>query len=257
MKISSVILTRNEEKNINRCLDSVKKWCDEIIVIDDNSKDETVNIARSRGVKVFERKLDNDFASQRNFGLQKAKGEWALFLDADEVVSPSLARDIVRRVKQTDCDGFFIPRREVFANKVLHCADKPACDWSLGPIKLLRLAKKGGGKWHGKVHEKWKIKGKISKLKKPLYHYSFSDITTALRKINFYTSIQAKQWLKEKKTVVWYQIIIYPLGKLLKNFIWHQGFLDGTSGFIFCLLMSLHSFLARAKLWHLQNNQGR
>ncbi len=248
--ISAVILTKNEEGNIGRCLDHLC-WCGEVIVIDDYSTDNTVRIAKSRGARVFKRRLNRDFAGQRNFALTKAKNDWVLFLDADEVVSPSLTSEIVRRVREDRYDGFYLSRREVFIGQPLKSADKPIWDWSLGPIKLLRLGKKKKGQWVGRVHERWLIKGQVGQLKTPLLHYSFPDLTTALKKINFYSSIQANKLKAKGIKTSWWQIIIYPLGKFLKNFFWHQGWRDGTRGLIFAFLMSFHSYLVRAKLWSL------
>jgi len=96
MDLSAVILAKNEEENILQSIESVN-FCDEIIVIDDYSKDKTTEIARNHGANVFRRRLNNDFASQRNFGLQKAKGEWVLFLDADERVSENLKKEILKK----------------------------------------------------------------------------------------------------------------------------------------------------------------
>lgn len=246
--ITAVVLTKNEEKNIGQCLDHLQ-WCDEIIVIDDYSTDKTVAIAKSRGARVFKRRLKGNFTQQRNLALKKARFDWVLFVDADEVVSPALSREIVRRVKEGNYDGFLISRQEVLLNKPLRCADKPINDWSCGSIKLLRLARKSKGYWRGKVHERWVVSGKIGVLKNQIFHYAFPDLTTALKKINFYSSIRAEELSRQGARTSWWQIIFYPLGKFLKNYFWHKGFLDGTAGLIFCLLMSLHSFLVRAKLW--------
>ena len=251
-KISAVILTKDEQENIAACLGSLK-WCDEVIVLDDFSEDNTVKISRGRGVVVNRRRLADNFASQRNFALEKAKGEWVLFVDADEVITSSLAKEIVRRLKENSSySGFYLPRRSIFVGKELSFSDKPVWDWSIGPIYLLRLAKRNSGLWQGKVHEQWQVKGKIGKLKNPLLHYSFPDITTALKKINQYSSIRAEELFEKGERTSFFQIIFYPKGKFLKNFFWHQGFRDGTRGLVFCFLMSLHSFLVRGKLWQLQ-----
>lgn len=250
MNITTVILTRNEEERIGKCIDCLG-WCNEIIIIDDCSEDNTVKIAKDRGVVVYKRKLNNDFGSQRNFGLSKAKNDWVLFIDADEITSSTLIEDIVRRVKEERFSAFCISRKEVFLNKPLCCSDKPIWDWSFGPIKLIRLVKKGTGKWQGKVHEEWKTKEKVGNLKGFLHHHSFKNLTNALEKINFYTSIQAKELAKKGEKVKISKIVVYPIGKFLKNFIWHQGFRDKTPGIIFSLLMSFHSFLVRGKLWQL------
>jgi len=254
VNISAIVITKNEEKNIKRCLESLK-FANEIIIIDDFSSDNTRKIARSRGARVFKRHLNNDFASQRNFGLKKAKSQWVLFIDADEIVSSSLSKEIVRRVKENSFAGFFIPRKTLFFNKQLKLNDKPAWDWSLGPIKLIRLARKNSGQWKGKVHEIWEIKGEIGQLKSPILHQSYQNITQALKKINFYSSIKAQNDFKANKKTSLSEIIFFPIAKFFKNFIFQLGFLDGARGVIFCLLMSLHSFLVKAKLWQLKEDK--
>lgn len=253
MKISAVVLTKNEEKNITNCLEHLK-WCDEIIVIDDFSTDNTRKLAQSRGAKVYKRKLNNNFAGQRNFGLTKAKFNWILFVDADEIVPPPLADEIVRRLKKTDKLGFYLPRQELFYGQPLICADKPANDWSFGPIKLLRLAKKEAGKWKGAVHETWNINRKVGRFKNSLLHCSFPNLDTALKKINRYSLIKARSLDQQDRKTNIIEVLFYPIAKFFKNFVWHLGFLDRTRGLIFCLIMSLHSFLAKAKLWHLQQS---
>src|SRR5579864_8911198 len=110
--ISVVILTKNEEKNIAECLDSLA-WCDEKIVIDDHSVDKTVDIAKKKSAKVFSRTMHNDFAEQRNYGLEKAKGDWILFIDADERVSSALWYEIMQRTSESieDYNGFYVKRQ--------------------------------------------------------------------------------------------------------------------------------------------------
>jgi len=254
VNISAIIITKNEEENIGKCLDSLK-FTDEIIIIDDFSSDNTRKIAKSRGVEVFKRHLNNNFASQRNFGLKKAKSQWILFIDADEIVSPLLSKEIVRRVKESSFSGFFIPRKTLFFNKQLNLNDKPAQDWSFGSIKLIRLAKKNSGLWQGKVHEIWKIKGEIGQLKSPILHQSYQSITQALEKINLYSSIKAKSDFEAGKNTSLSEIVLFPIAKFFKNFIFQLGFLDGARGVIFCLLMSLHSFLTKTKLWRLREDK--
>lgn len=244
--MTAVVLARNEEANIERCLESLR-WCNEIIVIDDYSTDKTVKIAESRGAKVFKRKLNNNFAAQRNYGLDKAKGNWVLFIDADELVPDPLSQEIVRRVKENQYDGYLISRREFFLNKMLSCADKPSFNWSFGPIKLLRLARKDVGRWQEKVHERWKVEGRIGVLRNPIYHYSFPDITTALKKINYYSSIEAQKIVEREGEGTFLAVVLYPLGKFLKDFFWQGGWKDGTRGMAYCLLMSLQSFLTKGK----------
>ncbi len=120
-----------------------------------------------------------------------------------------------------------------------------------GSIKLLRLAKKDSGIWEGKVHERWKVKGKVWELKNPLLHCPHQTISEFLSEINFYSTIRTQELFDQGvKTSVW-QIIIYPLGKFIQNYFFKRGFLDGIPGFVVATIMSFHSFLVRGKLWQL------
>src|SRR6266498_5238516 len=147
--ISAIVLTKHQEKNKADCLDSLS-WCDEIIVIDDNSEDKTVDLAKKKGVRVIIHKMNNDFATQRNFGLEKAKNEWVLFVDADERVSSALWYEIMQHTNESfnDIAGFYMKRQDTMWGKILKHGET-------GSIKLLRLAKRNVGEWSGRVHEVW------------------------------------------------------------------------------------------------------
>lgn len=252
-KLSAVILTKNEENNIVDCIESVL-WCDEIIVVDDVSQDRTVEIVnnlRDAKIIVFTRPLENDFSAQRNYGLEKARGEWVLFIDSDERVTEGLKNEIQyvtssQNLLQQKLRGFYIRRADVMWSKKLKYGET-------GNIRLLRLVKKDAGKWIGKVHEVWKVRGKVGQLKNPLYHYPHQSISEFLQEVNFYTDLRAKELFDNGVKVYWISVITYPLGKFLFNFILKRGFLDGLEGFVFALMMSFHSFLVRGKLWFLWN----
>jgi len=241
--ISVVILTKNEEKNITECLESVS-WCDERIVIDDHSTDKTVDIVKKKGAKVFLHYSQNDFSDQRNYGLEKAKGDWVLFVDADERVSSALWYEIMQHTNESieDYSGFYIKRQDTIWGKVLKHGE-------IGNVKLLRLAKKGSGIWKGPVHEEWDIKGKIGLLKNPLDHFPHQTISEFLREINFYTDLRAEELFKKKIKATWISILVYPKVKFILNFFLRGGFRDGLHGFVCAVLMSLHSFLVRSKLY--------
>lgn len=242
--ISAVVLTKNEEKNIVDCLETLV-WCDEALVIDDGSEDRTVEISKKMGASVFVRSLNKDFSQQRNFGLSRTKGEWVLFVDADERISPELAREIKYQIanrKNNDRNGFYIKRRDFMWGRELKYGET-------GNIKLLRLARKDAGRWEGAVHEEWKIKGKTGELKNPLFHYPHQTISEFLKEINFYTDLRAKELYMSDIPIYWTSIILYPKLKFIYNYFIKAGFLDGLPGFIFALLMSFHSFLVRGKLW--------
>lgn len=244
MKISAVILTKNEEKNIKECLGSLK-WTDEIIVIDDNSEDKTVEIARKMGAKIYSRVLSDDFSKQRNFGVEQATGDWILFIDADERISQGLAYEISNTLRFSDSNkhnGYYLKRLDSMFGKELKYGE-------VGNINLLRLAKKDSGKWEGKVHEEWKIEGEVGYLKNTILHYPHKTIREFLEEINFYTDLKAKELYAQGKHVHPASIIFYPLFKFFVNYFLKRGFKDGIEGLILAVLMSLHSFLVRAKQW--------
>lgn len=250
--LSAVVLTKNEEKNIVECLETLK-WCDEIVIVDDYSGDKTIEKIQSlkfkvksynSKLKIFQRHLDGDFAGQRNFGLEKAKGEWVLFVDADERVTSQLAKEIRGIGNFGEVGGFSIKRRDFLFGKWLKHGET-------GEIKLLRLARKNAGKWQRPVHETWEINGKVGELTSPLLHYPHPTIKEFLQNINFYSDLNARIFYQQRITNSWWLIIIYPLGKFVQNYLIRLGFLDETAGLVFALMMSFHSFLTRAKLWQL------
>ncbi len=241
--ISVVILTKNEEKNIEACLDSLS-WCDEKIIIDDHSEDGTVEIAKKKGAKVYSRLMQNDFSEQRNYGLEKAKGDWILFIDADERVSSALWYEIMQHTSESieDIVGFYVKRLDTLWGKVLKHGET-------GNVTLLRLAKKDAGKWVGKVHEVWKVQGRTQTLKNSLDHFPHNTVTDFLHEINFYTDLRAEELFKKKVRPTWLSIIVYPKTKFILNYFFKVGFLDGLPGFVVAMFMSFHSFLVRSKLW--------
>jgi len=247
--ISAVVLTKDEEKNIGECLKGLR-WCEEVIVIDDYSEDGTGEIAKKLGAKVFKRHLNNDFAAQRNFGLEKAEGDWVLFVDADERVTNKLA-DEIKQVTQKSAyarncvNGFFLRRKDFIFGKWLKHGET-------ANIRLLRLARKGSGEWKRKVHETWEIKGKASELKNSLLHYSHPTINDFLKQINFHSTLHAEALRDEGVRPSLFRLVTNPLGKFIQNYIFKFGFLDGTPGFIVAMMMSFHSFLSRAKLYFKQ-----
>lgn len=242
--ISAIVLSRNDQKCIERTLASLA-WCDELVLLDDFSTDRTVELAKKHTAVIFQRHLANDFAQQRNFGLAKAKGEWVLFIDSDEVVSEDLAREIREAVK-IDCAGFYLKRTDWLFGKPLRHGET-------NRVRLLRLGKKDAGLWERSVHEVWNIKGTIGNLSHPIKHFPHPDVAQFIEDINKYSSINARYLYEKKVPVPWWHIAAYPTAKFFIDYIWYLGFLDGTAGAVVAIAMSFHSFLTRAKLyilWH-------
>jgi glycosyltransferase involved in cell wall biosynthesis len=249
MTLSVVILAKNEEQSIGSCIKSASQLfvgdnalSGEVIIIDDFSSDNTVNLAKNLGAKIYQRRLNSDFSSQRNFGLKKAKGDWVLFLDADELLSTDLTSEIKRKINMPGIDGYFIARQDVFMGKKMQGGD-----W--GKISLMRLGKKDKGRWERWVHEEWRVNGNTSSLTAVLPHSGHKTLSEFVNKLNFYSKIHAESNFKEGKKPSFIKIIIFPLLKFINNFVFKNAYRDGTHGFVYSVFMSFHSFLSWSQLW--------
>lgn len=242
MKICVIILTKNEEKNIVNCIKTLL-WCNEILVIDDYSTDKTITLAQKMGARVFLHRLNNNFSDQRNVALQKTHADWILYIDADERVGHVLQREIQKIINTISLyNGYYIKRRDIMWGKYLQFGETANC-------RFLRLAKRDTGSWKGAVHEKWEVAGDIGELKNPLFHYPHQTIKEFLTEINSYTDLRVNELQKQGIKVSGISIFLYPAGKFFVNYFLKLGFLDGIQGLIITVLMSLHSFLVRSKLW--------
>lgn len=246
--ITAVILTKNEEKNIEDCIKSVS-FCDEILVIDDMSFDNTIAIAEKYEVKIIRREMVGDYAAQRNVALEHAKHDWLLYVDADERVVDGLKEEIQSAVQNTPNQAFYIKRRDWWWNHELKYGEVR----KVRSKGLIRLIKKGAGTWEGKVHEEFKTAPPTATLQHFLDHYPHPSIKDFLQEINRYSSLRAEELLLQNVKVNIFSIIAYPFFKFILVYFLYLGFLDGPAGFGYAFLMSFHSFLARVKLYQYQN----
>jgi glycosyltransferase involved in cell wall biosynthesis len=242
--ISAVIITKNEERNIEECLKSLS-WADEIVVVDDESSDRTISLARKYTDRIYFNRLEN-FASQRNFGLSKAKGDWVLFVDADERVSAHLATEIKAAVLTNEFEAYYVKRSDFAFGSWLKWGETAS-------LEFIRLAKRNAGKWERPVHETWRVKGEVGHLKSPLLHFSHPSVGEFVETINHFTSLDAENYFKQGRKVPIWGMIVYPTAKFIQNYLIRQGYRDGRAGLVFAVLMSVNSFLIRAKLWSLWN----
>lgn len=244
--LSVVILTHNSEKTLASALDSVA-FSDDIVVVDDGSTDATAAIvARYPAARLISRPLADDFAAQRNFGASRTKHGWVLFLDHDEVVPPELRKEIEDAVRHPVKNGYLFRRHDVLWGQTVRHGE-------IGTVRLLRLADKTKGIWVRPVHEVWQIEGPVGSFRTPLLHYPHPTVMEFLAEINRYSTSNARHLYSAHVPIPAWQIVAYPAAKFLQNYVLRQGFRDGTRGAIVALLMSLHSFLTRAKgwlLWH-------
>ncbi len=247
MSISAVFITLNEAHRIARAIGSVS-WVDEIVVVDSGSTDGTAAEAARHGAKVFNRKFD-DFASQKNFALEKASQEWVLFLDADEIVTGTLAKDAAEAVKSDSHNGYMVPRTNVIFGRAMkyggHQGDSH-----------LRLFRKGAAYFEGPIHERAVVKGKVGRLRSPIMHYSTETVKEYLTKLEIYTDLEAHLLLKSGKKVSAFDMALKPCLKFVKQYFLQGGFLDGVEGFMFYRLSMFYSFVKYAKYFELKK-EGR
>lgn len=243
MKISAIILAKNEEKKIGKTIKSLL-FCDEVIVVDDDSSDTTVQTAEKAGARVLRHSKKNEFGGQRNWAMEQAKNDWILFIDADEEVSENLKFEIINLKLQPEVVAYAIPRRDFFWDTELKYGETK----SARTRGILRLVKKGGGVWTGAVHERYISSGKVGKLEGFLNHYSHDSVSSFVQDINIYSTIRATELASQGTGTSPLELICIPFGKFFYTYFILGGFLDGPSGFVYSFVMSFHSFLVRAKL---------
>lgn len=240
-KLSIVVLTHNDELRIIDCLENLT-FGDELIIVDDNSSDRTVELCKQFTRNIFIRPLNSNFSNQRNFALNKARNKWVLFIDSDELVGKDLAQEIQQVIRSKDFSGYFVKRYDsMWGKKLTH--------GEVGSVSLLRLGRRESGKWYGKVHETWRVVGKTAVLKNSLKHIPHASVFDFVKDVDEYSTLRAIE-LKEngvKSSAL--QIVTYPTAKFIVNFFIKQGYKDGIPGFIYAMLMSFHSFLVRGKLY--------
>lgn len=247
-KISVVVSAYNEEKKLPECLKSVA-WVDEIIVVDNKSTDKTSEIAKKHKAKVFVRENNLMLNVNKNFGFSKASNEWILNLDADERVSPELAKEIQQVIKKTEkhIGGYRIPRKNIIFGKWI----QNSIWW---PDPHLRLFRKGKGRFAEKhVHEHIQVDGKVENLEHPLIHENYQSISQYLYKLDkIYTESEVENFLKEKNTVTYLDAVRFPFSDFLKTFFYQKGYKDGLHGLVLSMLQAFYSFVVFAKVWEKQ-----
>lgn len=244
MKLSVVISTHNRAKSLARTLASVKKLADEIIVVDNESSDDTSQVAKKFGAKVFSRPNNLMLNVNKNFGFSKASGDWILCLDDDEVVTLPLSEEIRAAISQDDADGYWIPRKNmIFGKWIQH-----GIWW---PDLQLRLFKNGAGKYPQKhVHEYIDVAGKLGTLKKPYTHYNYDSVGQYLEKMErVYTENEVQKYVSLGYTVTWQDAIRFPASDFIKLYFAQGGYKDGLHGLVLALLQAFYSFLIFIKLW--------
>jgi len=248
LPISTVIITRNAATQLGDCLASVA-FCDEVLVIDSGSTDDTVALARSRGARVIEQAWLG-YGPQKHFGVQQAMHDWVLCVDADERVSEPLQKSITAMLRAPAARVYTMARCNRFLGRWLkHGEGYP--DWSV------RLFHRGAARWSDDpVHEKVLTNEPVIRLSGDLLHESAESIELYLDKQNRYTSLQAKRMFADGRVVTPLHLIIAPIARFLKFYLLRRGCLDGLPGLIHICIGCMNSFNKYAKLLALQKAPG-
>jgi glycosyltransferase involved in cell wall biosynthesis len=241
-RLSVTIIAWNEEERLRACLESVA-WADEIIVVDAESTDKTVEVAREFTDKIWVRPWPG-FSAQKNFALEQATGEWILSLDADERVTPELEERIRRIVREGGpADGYALPRRNIFWGAWVRHG-------GLYPDRQLRLFRRGAGRFvDSAVHESVTVTGAVAALAEPLLHQSYRGLDDFVTRSNRYSALAAGELVARGVRPGLIDLALRPLGRFLSMYLLRRGFLDGWRGFVLAVLYANYVFLRTAKAW--------
>ncbi len=238
------IIARDEEERIQECLDSIA-WAQEIVVVDGESTDRTVEIARRFTPRVVVQPWSG-FAAQKNFALAQATQPWVLSLDADERVTRDL-REEIQAVLEADgpLDGYYLPRKNFFLGRWIRHGT-----WF--PDYQLRLFRRGSGSFRPvSVHEGVEVRGRLGHLKAPLLHQSYRGVAEFVQRANLYSTLAAEDLIRGGRRVSWCDLLLRPAGRFCSMYLVHRGFLDGRHGLLLAGLYSYYVFLRCAKAWHM------
>ncbi len=249
MKISAVIIVKNEEEHLAEALESLS-FADEIIVVDDNSSDKTIAIAKRYTKKIYTVKGTGYVEPLREFAVSKAKNNWIFMLDADERVPATLVESL--KNLSEDISAVFIPRKNIIFDSWIQYAG-----W--WPDYNVRFFKKDHVIWSSVIHSQPEIKGKKEYLNpsedNAIIHYNYNSITQFIEKLNRYTSVQAHDLIEKKDTLKWQDIFSQPVKEFLSRYFAQEGYKEGLHGLILSTLMGIYIYIVYLKVWEEQGFQ--
>jgi glycosyltransferase involved in cell wall biosynthesis len=247
--LSVVISVHNGEAHLAECLSSLSDVASEIIVVDHDSTDNTSAIAKTYNVTLYHEKNNpQKIDIQKNFGFSKATKEWILSLDADEEVTPELAKELKTLLSMhKEFVAYEIPRRNIILGKeILHAG------WA--PDYQLRLFKNGKGKFEKEhVHESLQVDGTVAKISSSLLHHNYDSVSQYLRKMIVYAENEADEKIRSGYSFNWKDTLWMPHAEFLSRYFARQGYKDGLHGLVICLLQAVYHFTIFCFLWEKNN----
>jgi glycosyltransferase involved in cell wall biosynthesis len=243
--VSVVVITKNEEDNIGDCLKSVHGWADEIVIVDDESTDRTVEIAKQYTDKIFHRRMDNE-GKHRNWAYAQARNAWVLSLDADETVTPELREEISRTLADTGYYAFSIPLRNFIGTYWVRHAG-----WY--PAGKLRLFIKDRFRYEEvQVHPRVFVDGETGHLTKDIIHKGYPDFGHFLASLNRQTTLEAQKWIDTGRQMSAGRASWRTIDRFFRSFIGKKGYKDGFIGFMIAVFASLYQLMSYAKYWEMR-----
>jgi glycosyltransferase involved in cell wall biosynthesis len=247
MKISATVITFNEERNIAAALESLS-WADEIVVVDSESKDATVEIARRFTDRVFVRPWPG-YSAQKNFAADQCRNDWIFNLDADERVSSALARELeqLKSVAEPAASGFEMPRLAFYLGRWIRHSG-----WY--PDYKLRLYDRRAGRFMGDfVHESVRSSGRVDKLGGDIHHYTLRNASEHHLRMDRYTTLAAQEMFSRGERVSSATLALAPVNTFIRSLVFKRGFLDGIPGLAIACFAAHYVFLKNLKLWEMQS----
>jgi glycosyltransferase involved in cell wall biosynthesis len=239
--VSVVMVTYNEENNVENAMKSVKDF-EDVVIVDSFSEDRTVELCRKYTKRIYQHEW-RGFAQQKQIAVDYAEKKWILILDADERVTPGLQSEIAEKINSESTSGFYLPRKNYFLGRWIRHSG-----W--WPDYTLRLFKKDRAYVQKrKVHEKVIVDGTTSYLNEPLEHYTYKSISEYIKKMEMYSSLSAEDLDAKRHGLTLLSMLVNPIFVFNKMFFLRQGFRDGVHGFILAVLYSFYTFLKYAKVW--------
>ena len=250
--LSVILITRNEEVNLEDCLASLEGIAQQIVVVDTNSADRTLEIAQKYGALIAQPSDWPGFGPQKNRALELATGDWVLSLDADERLTPALKSEIQTAINHNaHVDCFAIPRLSWYCGRFIRHSG-----WS--PDYVDRLFKRGSARFSDDlVHERLIPQGQVARLKNPLLHFSFMNYSQVLQKLDRYSTASAEQAFAKGKTSSPLKAVLHGAWAFFRTYVIRAGFLDGTQGFALAISNGQGTYYRYMKLWHLNQEAGK
>lgn len=241
-KVSIYVLTFNNERTIERCLNSLR-WADELVVVDSYSSDKTLEICRRYTDKIYQRQWTSH-QEQYQHGADLTANRWVMFVDADEEVPPELAQEIKEELRSNNgqWDGYIAHRRTYYLGRWIRYGG-----WY--PDYEIRVYDREKGRWAGGLHAKVKVDGRVKTLRNRYLHYTYRDISDQVQTIDRYSQIAAEDMLREGRRFSLVNMVLHPPFRFLKEYIFKRGFLDGVPGLIIAVSTFYYTFIKHAKLW--------